>query len=114
MASLRVEQKHNALYLIAEGDLTMESSESMRDAIFKALLDSDLPVCALDLGGVAFIDSTGLGLLVSMSTRLRGLGKRLCLVRPSAQVLKLLELVQLSTFFCIFDDEDDMQAGLPL
>lgn len=54
-----------------------------------------------DLSGVTFIDSSGLRLLLDQRARLTEAGIDLRLRNPSATVLRLLELAQLTDHFCI-------------
>src|SRR4030095_9289256 len=53
----------------------------------------------LDLRGVQFIDSTGVGLLVRLQAQLRRAGHHLILVAPSVQVLRALRLLRLEEYF---------------
>jgi anti-anti-sigma factor len=58
----------------------------------------------LDLTGVRFIDSTGVGLLLLLQKRLRHAGHHLILIAPSLQVLRALRLLRLEELFEIAAD----------
>jgi anti-sigma B factor antagonist len=59
----------------------------------------------LNLAGITYVDSSGVGQLVGGMTSARGQGVTLKLLRPNKQVLDLLKLSKLDTVFEIFDDE---------
>ena len=61
----------------------------------------------LNLQGVDYIDSTGLGSLVICFTSLQKAGGALKLVNLNKRNLELLVLTKLSTIFEIFNDEGD-------
>lgn len=98
------------------GEITMEVTQDFKQAVEAALEKEQSPALALDLSGVSFMDSSGIGFLVSCNTRLQSLGKRLVLLCPSPQVRKTLGLVQLMEFFTVAEthealDSLDPEAG---
>ncbi len=60
----------------------------------------------VDLSGVAFLDSAGVGVLVGLfkNSRLRGGRARFCGLTPG--VRSVLELIQLDKIFEIYDDAE--------
>jgi anti-sigma B factor antagonist len=61
----------------------------------------------LNLSGVNYIDSSGLGQLISIWTSIRNKNGFLTLLGPSKRVQRLFEITRLNTVFAIFDQEDD-------
>ena len=59
---------------------------------------------SLDVSGVQFIDSTGVGLLVRLQKQLRADGRELVLVAPTQPVLRALALMRLSELFATATD----------
>jgi anti-sigma B factor antagonist len=59
----------------------------------------------LNLAGVKYVDSSGVGQLVGALTSARGHGVALKLIRPVKQVSDLLNMTKLYTVFDIKDDE---------
>ena len=59
----------------------------------------------LNLAGVKYVDSSGVGQLVGALTSARGHGVALKLIRPVKQVSDLLNMTKLHTVFDIRDDE---------
>ena len=64
----------------------------------------------LSLPGVGYIDSSGLGQLVSIWTSIKNRGGHLYLVRPSKRVQHLFAITRLDTVFQIFQAESDTLA----
>jgi anti-sigma B factor antagonist len=61
----------------------------------------------LDLRGVDYIDSTGLGTLVICATSLRKNGGNIKLLNLNRRNIELLVMTKLATVFEIFTDEQD-------
>jgi len=59
----------------------------------------------LNLAGVSYMDSTGLGLLLSIYATIRNQGGDLKLLNVSPRVQELLKATKLIQVFEIFDDE---------
>jgi anti-sigma B factor antagonist len=61
----------------------------------------------LEMGGVDYIDSTGLGALVICATSARKNGGNVKLVAVNRRNIELLVMTKLATVFEIFSDEQD-------
>ena len=81
------------------GELANERATAVRRGLEQALDDTGCGVLVADLAGVSFLDSSGIGLLVSVAARARAAGRDFFLLEPSTQVRKTLELVQLMAYF---------------
>lgn len=81
-----------------------EESATLRDLILK-LVDKGNRKILLNLAGVNYIDSSGLGALVSAFTRVRKQGGELKLLKLTDKVDDLMEITRLYTVFDIADDE---------
>jgi anti-sigma B factor antagonist len=81
-----------------------EESASLRDTVKKVLVQS--PKVVLNLREVNYIDSGGLGTLVSLYTTARNAGGAVKLARLSQRVGDLLQITKLLTIFEVFDDEE--------
>jgi anti-sigma B factor antagonist len=77
---------------------------ALRDQV-NELLDEGHRDFVLNLAGVPYIDSFGLGQLVSVWTSIRGEGGELVLLHPTDHVQQLLELTKLDTVFHISREE---------
>jgi anti-sigma B factor antagonist len=87
------------------GRITLgEGSVQLRDAIRELIAKGQLRIL-LDLGEVNYIDSSGLGELVSAYTSAKNQGATLKLLKLTKKVHDLLQLTKLFTVFDIYDDE---------
>jgi len=69
------------------------------------LLEQGRRKILLDLAGVSFLDSAGLGDLIACKKRTMEGGGDIRLLRPAGKVRDLLEMLSLTRIFQIFDDE---------
>jgi anti-sigma B factor antagonist len=87
------------------GRITLgEGSVQLRDSI-RDLIGKGQTRILLDLGDVNYIDSSGLGELVSAYTSARNQGATVKLLKLTKKVHDLLQLTKLYTVFDIYDDE---------
>jgi anti-anti-sigma factor len=68
-------------------------------------LDGSVDVCEIDLGGVTFIDSSGLGALVRIRAAAHDLGKQVALTNVPAPVGRLFDVTGLTEIFGISSDD---------
>jgi len=61
----------------------------------------------LNLGGVEYIDSSGLGQLISIWTSIRNKTGHMTILNPTQRVQRLFEITRLTTIFEILDNEAD-------
>jgi anti-sigma B factor antagonist len=66
----------------------------------------------LHLGGVDFIDSSGVGLLVRVLTRTQNANGKLALCAVSPKIREILRVTKLNTIFDAYEAEVDAIAGL--
>ena len=89
----------------AEGRITLgEGSSTLRDAI-RQLLSEGHKKILLNLGGVSYIDSSGIGELVSGFTSVTNGGGQLKLLNLNKRVKDLLQITKLYTVFDVAEDE---------
>ncbi len=87
------------------GRITLgEGSVVLRDTV-KDLLGKGQKRILLNLGDVSYIDSSGIGELVSAFTSVRNQGGELKLLHLTKKVHDLLQITKLYTVFDVKDDE---------
>ena len=102
--AIRIEQSSDGRALVlAEGDIDLATAGILRDALARALEDSALLV--VDVGGVGFIDSSGLNALVWGYWEAEKAGGSLRIRRPSPMLCRLLEITALESLLLIDDDD---------
>ena len=89
----------------AAGRITLgEGSSAFRDTI-KELVNKGQKKILVNLGDVTYIDSSGIGELVSGYTTVSNAGGQLKLLNLTKRVHDLLQITKLYTVFEVFDDE---------
>jgi anti-anti-sigma factor len=73
------------------GELDLASVGLLEEEMARAL-DTDAPAIVLDMSQLRFIDSTGIQLLLRLQARSSRNGRRLRMLRGTAQVQRVLEL----------------------
>jgi anti-sigma B factor antagonist len=61
--------------------------------------------CAVDLSEIRYINSTGIGILVSLLTKFRSRGGEMILINPADHPKKMLALTKLNNIFAVAPDE---------
>ncbi len=87
-----------------------EGSSILRDTV-KDLLSKGQKNILLNLGDISYIDSSGIGELVSAFTSVRNQGGELKLLHLTKKVHDLLQITKLYTVFDVKDDEGDAIAA---
>lgn len=108
MEELSIERKGSMVVAALLGEVTIDATPAIKRRLLDELEDGDYDGLVVDLSGTGFIDSSGIGFLVSLASRIENDDKSFYLYRPSAQVEKTLELVQLRTYFRILKTEDEL------
>ena len=88
------------------GKITIgEGSVQLRDAVSN-LLESGRQRIILNLQGVSYVDSSGIGELVSRYTTTKNQGGQLKLLQLPKKIKDLLMITKLLTVFEIYEDEE--------
>jgi len=75
--------------------------------VLEGLLSEGGEAVLLDMEGIDYLDSTGLGELVGYLQRFADAGRRLALLNPHTRVVNLLKLTRLDEVFTIFSDREE-------
>jgi anti-sigma B factor antagonist len=94
--------------LLLKGPLTANNLHSLQNAIRR----EHAPTLILDLTEVPYIDSSGLGSLVSAYVSGHKAGQQLVLTGVNQRVAKLFEITKLEPFFLIFPTIEDALEAL--
>jgi len=103
--SIATRQLDGVTILDLSGRITLgEGSVQLRDAIRDLISKGDKNIL-LNLGDVNYIDSSGLGELVSAFTTAKNQNAELKLLNLTKKVKDVLQVTKLYTVFDIYDDE---------
>ena len=95
------------------GRITLgEGSVILRDTV-RDLISKGRKHILLNLGDVTYIDSSGIGELVSAFTSVRNQGGELKLLKLTKKVHDLLQITKLYTVFDVRDDEAQAVQSFP-
>jgi len=92
------------------GSVGISEADDFQVAL-EGLTEEPWPLVVLDLGGMDFICSSGLGAIVSTHLRLRRHGGNIKLVSPCPSVRQVLETTQLNRLFGIYDSVEEAIAS---
>src|SRR5829696_8463042 len=111
MADITISERQagDVTVLDLNGKVTIgEGSVALRNAIRRLLGESKI---LLNLGGVGYIDSSGIGELVSSFTAVNKEGGTLKLLNLTQKIQDLLAITKLLTVFDVYDDEAQALAS---
>src|SRR5689334_15311965 len=109
MAQLTINQRQagDVTILDLSGKITIgEGSVQLREAV-KDLLGSGKKKILLNLGDVSYVDSSGIGELVSSYTTTNNQGGQLKLLNLTKKIQDLLMITKLLTVFQTYDNEQE-------
>jgi anti-sigma B factor antagonist len=108
---IKTRQVDGIAIMDCSGRITLgEGSVQLRDAV-RDLLAKGSKQILLNLGDVTYIDSSGIGELVSAFTTVRNQGGDLKLLNLTKKVHDLLQITKLYTVFDVKDDEASAVAS---
>jgi len=109
---IRVRNVKGAVVLDLEGPLVMGDPEKAFLDRTREAIDSGSRRIAVNLAGVKYMDSSGVGALVRIFKWMREVDGRCRFYAPSSQVRQVLRMVRLDTLLELVDDEDSALAAL--
>jgi anti-sigma B factor antagonist len=113
MASLSIKDRQagDVTILDLSGKITIgEGSVQLREAV-KRMLDEGKKKLLLNLGDVSYVDSSGIGELVSSYTTTGNQGGQLKLLNQTKKIHDLLTITKLVTVFETHDNEETAVAS---
>jgi anti-sigma B factor antagonist len=99
-------------YLFMEGDLIGDEAGPMLAEMVSDSVEEGIKVLVIDLEKVRYISSSGLGLLITLLTKMKNAGGELFLTAPSEHVKKLLIITKLNGIFKVLDSVDELSTQL--
>ena len=105
---LRIEavRVSTGVYLVEpHGQADLHTAPALRESLSQAI-DDGASVLVVDLGGVSFIDSMTLGVLLGAVKRLRPRGGQLRIVVTDPHVRRVFEITLLDRVFDLYGDRE--------
>ena len=98
--------KYGLAILLVDGKMDIINAQDLKTTI-EEHLSSGISKFIIDLEEVPYVDSSGIGVLVSSFTTIRKAGGSLKLTDLSEAVGEMLKLTRLDEFFEIYDTQED-------
>jgi anti-sigma B factor antagonist len=102
----------NILVLTLSGDLIGEDNGASILELATDHIKNNVRYCIVDISHVRYINSSGIGVLITILTKFRNKGGEVYLVRPSENVKKLLIITKLNAIFNVAETEEEAVQGL--
>jgi len=110
---LRVQDHDDRAVVHVSGEIDLATCPQLRD-VLTALVHRGVYQIVVDLQQVTFMDSSGIGVLISVYRRIREHGGSLRLFAPSAKVWRVLELTRVTTLLPICTTLEEAMPIEPL
>lgn len=98
--------KQGVLVISLEGELDVSGANQFREAVDQALDATGAKHILLNLQGVAFIDSSGLGAILGRYKRIDQVGGKMVIIYLEPQVRRIFELAGLMKIVTIYESEE--------
>jgi anti-sigma B factor antagonist len=108
---VEMRQVENGVTVVAAtGRLDVAGAPALKEAISE-VVKTGPPRIVIDMGGVSFVDSTGLGSVISALKQIRGSQGELRLAAPNQQARVVLELTTLDRVFPYYATVEEALTG---
>ena len=107
----QVQKVNDVLVVDVEGQLIVGNRQELKQKVLEELENGERKFI-IDFEKTGYIDSSGLGVLVSLSKKIREQGGELRLANLNEDLRTLFELTKLDTLFQIADSRDRALQGL--
>ena len=108
--SFQVSRDGGVTLVEVEGQLIVGNRQELKQKVLEHLEGGDKKF-VIDFSNTGYIDSSGLGVLVSLSKKIREQGGELRLSSLNEDLRTLFELTKLDTLFKIADTKDEALEG---
>lgn len=88
------------------GEIDVYTAPQFKEAV-NGIIAAGQKHLIIDMGDVTYMDSSGFGILLSATRRLRPQGGTINLVRCNTAIDRILRITRLNTVFATFDNVDD-------
>src|SRR5687768_411919 len=110
MMSFDVKKHGDVTVIDVEGQLIVGNRQELKQKVLEEL-DKGARKFLIDFSNTGYIDSSGLGVLVSLSKKIREQGGELRLANLNEDLRTLFELTKLDTLFNIADTREEALTG---
>lgn len=106
-------QKEEIVYFLhIQGDLIGDEVGPKLVEMVSDAVNDGIKTFVVDLSEVRYISSSGIGLLITMLTKMRNVDGEVYLTSPSEHVKKLLIITKLNNIFTVFDSVEEAKKKI--
>ena len=98
---LLLQEEEKILRITLGGEIDHHNAVSIRSDIDEQILLRRPSKAVLDLSGIDFMDSSGIGLIMGRYAKMKAIGGELCVLNPNERVLKILKMAGLEKIVSI-------------
>ena len=103
---IQVESHRNSQIVRINGKLTSECGSELRQRLNTVLARQGIQEVIVDLKGVPFIDSSGVGEILRLFKRVRGIEGQVVLMNPNKKLRDLFLMYKFDRFMKVCGEED--------
>lgn len=104
---IKVNEKYGAVVVELKGNVMGGPDAQEFNTLLHELIDDNKKNIVVDLAGVKFMNSSGLGMLISGFTTMKNGGGTMVLARATEKINSLLVITKLVTIFEHFESVDE-------
>jgi len=103
---IKIREANGVTIFDVEGEIDLYNAPALKDEIKKKIEEQKYNII-INLAKVSYIDSSGIGALISSLSNLKKYQGGLKIINVTGSVKKVFELTKLTSFFEIFDSEEE-------
>lgn len=103
------EIRNGKLIISLSGDLIGEDNGTAIIEVVNNSIQEKVLSCIVDISNLRYINSSGIGVLITILTKFRNKGGEVYLMKPSESVQKLLVITKLNAIFQIIQSESEIK-----
>ena len=107
---ITIRENNDVVIMDINGEIDLYNAPDIKENI-KNQMESGKTNIVINLDKVSYIDSSGIGVLISSLSNLKKAGGSLKIINVYASVRKVFELTKLTSFFDIYDSEQEALAS---
>ncbi len=111
MKKKEIKEVENAYLVVPEEEIEVYNIHNLRTELF-SLVETGTTKLIIDLSKVRYIDSSGLGVLVSLLKKMKEISGKIVLLNPTEEIMEILSLTSLARVFIIVDNMENAIENL--
>ncbi|MCD6109306.1 STAS domain-containing protein [bacterium] len=104
--------KKNSQTVFLKGEIDRDTIAKLREAMETILPTLETKTLIIDLENLKFINSEGIGYLTDIHNRLNTLGKNVVILKASARIMDIFQLVGLNQIVSCYATEEEMNSDI--